>query len=331
MQISLSNTNNFDSAFAKMKADTTLNIQNICNDIDDLLINKKIKKDSTNKALKIQKTLKNYPLQWKTDQNLLNNSFILEELLSSYLLKIRIILINIYREIEQNINSTVYKEQNNLILYLKNLVKEIKEDKTIEFNYEDYDFSINKTIDFFKDIFESTSRKVKDAANIFPERIEILKEKDLNNFFEIQFEDKEVDKISVSRLVDYITQSELIDNLEKSFSELPEKIKEINSVTLECIDYLSSTFRKISLEKNLDKLDIIDLINYQLNKIEKETYKTNHLKEWLSDYLNERINTFNNNLSLITFLKSADDLLQHSRDYNRKKRIFKLKRFWLRK
>ena len=331
MQISLSNTNNFESAFAKMEADTTSNIQNICNDMDDLLINKKIKKDSTNKALKIQKTLKDYPLQWKTDQNLLNNSFILEELLSSYLLKIRIILINIYREIEQNINSTVYKEQNNLILYLKNLVKEIKEDKTTEFNYEDYDFSINKAIDFFKNIFESTSRKVKEAANIFPERIEILKEKDLNNFFEIQFEDKEVEKISVSRLVDYITQSELIDNLEKSFSELPEKIKEINSVTLECIDYLSSTFRKISLEKNLDKLDIIDLINYQLNKIEKETYKTNHLKEWLSDYLNERINTFNNNLSLITFLKSADDLLQHSRDYNRKKRIFKLKRFWLRK
>ena len=330
-QIGNFNSNFFKSVFEKMKTDTDLSIQKICNDLDDLLINKRIKKDSSNKALKIRKTLSEYPLQWKTDQDLLNNSLILEQLLNLYLLKIRIVLINIYREIEQKINSTVYKEQNDLIIYLKNLAKELKEDKSLEFKYKDHDFFIEKITGFFKDIFESTSRKVKSTAAIFPKSIEILKDDNLNNFPEIQFQEKEVDKINVARLVDYITQSELIDNLEKSYNELPDKIEEINSATIECINYLTFTFNNLDREKNYDKLDIIDLINYQINKIEKKITETNQLKDKLFDHLNERINTFKNDLSLITFLKSADDLMQYSRDYEWKKRLFKIKRFWLRK
>ncbi|MCD4773242.1 MAG: hypothetical protein K8R41_07670 [Bacteroidales bacterium] len=326
-----SNSTSFTSVFDKMRTDTALSIQNICNDLDDLLINKRIKKDSFNKALKIRKALTDYPHQWKTDQNLINNSLILEQLLNLYLLKIRIVLINIYREIEQKINSTIYKKQIGLVIYLKNLVKELKEDKTIEFKYEVDDFSINKITASFYDIFESTSRKVKAAAVIFPESIEILKDEDLNNFLEIQFEEKEVDKINVRRLIDYITQSELIDNIEKSYSELPDKIKEINSSTIECINYLSITFNNTDNEINYDKLDIIDLINYQINKMEKTISETNQLKDKLFDHLNERINTFRNNLALITFLKSSDNLMQDSREYKRKKILFKIKRFWLRK
>ncbi len=276
-------------------------------------------------AKSIRKFVLTVPKQWQRNQILLFNSIKLELGLLAFTTKLRTILNDVANEIDQTFNNHFISHEIKIRDQLLSFLKKLVEDNSVKFNPEALgDLEEREKIQaYFNQLIEKTFRKIKLATSVLPENIELMAEDSLNNFFSLQYKSIESIDISVSQLMDYILQSEFVEPLQKSVSQLPHKLEQLNTTVNEIVRNLTFSIEKES-EKVKDGIpkseQVVPIFEKQIKLLEIEINKSIDLKSQIQNLLNERLNTFEDRLSYHSFIKSATNLKQYMREIKSRKR-----------
>lgn len=302
-------------------------IKKISADVDHLNANRLLKENNfdNQSAKNIRKFIISVPAKWHRNQVLLFNAVKIELGLLAFTNKLRTILGDVAVEVEQTFNMHFISHEIEIRNQLKILAEKISTDNTGKFNPEILsDLEQREKVQaYFNQLIEKTFRKIKLATSVLPENIELMSEASMNNFANKQYKNIESVDISISQLIDYMLQSEFVEPLQKSVSQLPHKLEKLNTSVNEIIRNLTFSFEKESEEAkdgNPKSEILVPLIEEQVKLLDIEIEKSIELKSQTLKLLSERLNTFEDRLSYHSFIKSASNLKKYMREIESRKR-----------
>ena len=275
----------------------------------------------------IRQFIKSIPVSWQRNQGLLFNSDLLEIALLSFNTKLRLIFKNVTEEFGQLYNDYIIDKQNSFQVFLQDQVSEFKTGQDFKFKADGFtDFENRELIQaYFNQLTENTSRRIRLATSTLPESIELMDEASLNEFYSRQFKSITSVNISVSKLMDYLLQTEFVEPLQVSLSALPQKIEKASMANREALRNLTFALDPENEKAGGSKLsteNIIEIFNRQLKDHKAELAKSEELKLLVSRIFRERLNSFEDKLFFHSFIKSANNLKQYSRDIESRKRSY---------
>jgi amino acid transporter len=310
-----------------LKGETKL-IQQLSDNLSKINPNKYIVEDDElkSKVKKLSNRILSLPGTWKNNQSYFYNATILEFSLMNFSTNIKSVFSDIHDKVSDKVNSQFLLKYKQLIKFLEDYdINQVSETSPFEYNFEPVD--LNEISQFFRSILEETLRKTKTFASQFPESVVVMNDESLNSYTKLQYKNIETVTISVSRLLDYLIQIEIIEPLQNEFEILPEKYhgKDIN--TQDIIRLISFT-----LQQSTD--DPIEDFEGEINPVEffegqKQKVQSNHdillkLKEEFELVLEERLNAVINKLSYASFTQTAQNLKQYVKGQESRKRLVKV-------
>ncbi len=265
------------------------------------------------------------PDVWRRNQTLLFNSSLLELALLSFNTKLRLIFNTVIKEFIQLYQYTVIDKQQHFQTYLGQQLTALQDDTNYKFNPESFtEFENREQIQsYLNQVIENTFRKIKLAASTLPENIELMDESALNNFYKEPFKNANPVTISVSKLMDYLLQSEFLEPLQESFAELPQKIEKVSTVnqeTLRNIAFALEAGDDNQHENGAGKEKMAVVFRQQMEWHSEEMKKSQELQKQITNIFRERLNGFEDKLFLHSFVKTANNLRQYIRDIESRKR-----------
>jgi len=307
-------------------------LQNLSSELNGMNANRALNKyyyDGESRK-NIRQFIGSIPASWQRNQNLLFNSILLEIALLSFNTKLRLIFKNVTEEFSQLFDLHINDQQKSLELFLKTQIAKIQANEAYKFNPDDFnDFENRELIQAnFNQLIENTFRRIRLATSTLPDNVELMDEASLSAFYASQFKSIASVNISVSKLMDYLLQSEFVEPLQKSLSGLPQRIEKATTVNQEIIRNLTFV---IDLERekaggaNLPTEKLGEIFKHQLAEHEKEILKSKDLQILISRIFRERLNGFEDKLFYHSFIKSANNLRQYIRESESRKRWYRIR------
>jgi amino acid transporter len=304
-------------------------LQKLSNELDGLNANEALKKyyyDGESRK-NIRKFIKSIPASWQRNQTLLFNSVLLEISLLSFNTKLRLIFKNVSNEFSNLFEQHVIDQQKKFESFFIEQLASIENNKDFRFNPEGFNEYENRELiqAYFNQLTENTFRRIRLASSSLPETIEVLEESSSAEFYSRQFKSIESVSISVSKLMDYLLQSEFVEPLQESLAALPKKIEKatmVNSEALRSMTFALELEREKTGTVGLSEEKTIEIISRQLSELRQELTRSEELKVQISRIFQERLNSFEDKLFYHSFIKAANNLKQYIREIESRKRWF---------
>ncbi len=279
-------TNHFNSLIKKV------------NDID---CNRHIKEHKSYKKIinKTKAKLFLVPEKWAKNQKLLYNatSFELKLLSISSIVKttLKNSVANLETSTKENILST-YTELSNVI---STDIDESKIPKTIDLSGFEMVLSLEK---------DKIAKSLQKLINNSPDKVEVFAPEDLNEFKETQYEGIISSKVSVSQLLEYIIQQEILKEWDSFIDDFKAKITQsVNNVnnSIRLLSFILSH----SENKNTDEFN--KNIDEQKHIINSEINLINSLLQDMEDRHLSILSNASQNFEYYAFIKTASNLKQY--------------------
>ncbi len=290
--------------------------------------NPDIKKQKSGMIKNLCKNISNVPERWASNRFLLYNGAIIE--IKLFLIKYRLqkIIDKTLAEIQQTADDKINSKLRKLDTYINKYIRELKNDKSVEFVLPDNELQLDEKNDFklsLNKITDKANRNIKAIVNKLPETTEFLSAGSLNEVTNIIFEEVNTVSISTYQLVDYYVQSNLLEPLLSITETLPADIHEATSKIKDTVRLISLGSIKTELlstddevlydldspESYRDRSDFVLFAEEQLKIIRKIV---NHIKEIIESVqqeLNEHITLTSDELSIYRLLKTPDKYKQY--------------------
>ncbi|MBE0638512.1 MAG: amino acid permease [Bacteroidales bacterium] len=262
------------------------------------------------------------PAKWNSNQKLLVNDIQLELGLFTLVSKMKII----FRETEHDIASAfdeyiVYR-QNEIRKQLLDQHRKIKSNPRFTFSlatFRELEHSAVMQV-LFNQLIQNTFNKVKQASLLLPEKIEIMDPETRKALHAVQFTNVTTQTIFVSRLLDYLLQSEFVDSVQKSLGEISEKLIPIKTTTneiLRSLDFLLNPDSEIKNGEMPAHEQTEKIFTDHIAQLDKEIERSTQLKNTVVMMFHERLHTFEDKLTFYSFIENANNL----KDYIRQREI----------
>ncbi|MFW6019844.1 MAG: amino acid permease [Bacteroidales bacterium] len=259
---------------------------------------------------KTTKWLSGIPQKWYSNQILFYNSILLETYLLQFSSRVQTIFNDIRKETETKLQTLTDKKQQQILDRVNNLLIH-KQEQELQLEQElDFDEN-NHYYNFFRNILDSASRRIRLGARLFPASITLMSEDSFNEFHNQQYSKVTTVRLSINRFMDYLIQSELIGPLQNITQKLPETITQNNRQIREHVRMLDFSFSENKEEFNEEEMT--DFIHHHARNIEAVIKQTRKLREETVLQLSERTSSFAEDLQFSIFRHKAF----HSRQYIR--------------
>ncbi|MCF8332056.1 MAG: ATP-binding protein, partial [Bacteroidales bacterium] len=280
---------------------------------------------SNNKDLRRRlRWLAGIPAKWKRNQELFFNSAILDTYLLTFSTRIQTIFNDISYETELKLKDRIEKKQQIILDQVNDLLMH-KPESNLQME-ENLDFDSDSSYyNFFRTILDSASKRIRLGSRLFPNGITLMTEGSFNEFHERQYSGINTARLSVSRLMDYLIQNELIAPLQDLTQKVPVKIIQYNKIIREEVRLLDFTLSE-KQNKFSDEY-ISDFIYKRSQKIKDTIEKTQILTNETLLKLRERISSFSNNLQFAVFSHKAFHSRQYILNHERKRRDIHFRKF----
>lgn len=285
-------------------------LNNISKKLDDYYSLKGATTDhSNNKDLRRRlRWLAGIPAKWKRNQELFFNSAILDTYLLTFSTRIHTIFNDISYETEIKLKNNTEKKQQIILDQVNDLLMHTPEANLQMEENLDFD-SDNSYHNFFRTVLDSASKRIRLGSRLFPVSITLMTEETFNEFHDRQYSRINTARLSVSRLMDYLIQNELIAPLQDLSKNVPAKIIQNNKIIREEVRLLDFTLTEKQDEHNDEQIS--DFIYKRSQKIKDIHEQTKILENETLLKLRERVSSFSNNLQFSVFSHKAF----HSRQY----------------
>lgn len=162
--------------------------------------------------------------------------------------------------------------------------------------------------ELFNQLIQHTFNKIKEASKILPEQVEVIDNASIRDFQDIQFQQIQTKTIYVSRMLDFLLQSEFADEVKESISNISEKLLRLKTATNEIPRTLDFILNPEVIKKNEKKLtteEKITLIKRHAELIDVEITNALELKNNIVQIFRNRFNTIGEKLTLYSFVDNA--------------------------
>ncbi len=271
------------------------------------------------------------PSKWQSNQKLLSNALMLDLGLISLISKMKVVFYNTGNEIENIFEEQIVGKQLEIKSLLNDFVHKAYTDPKIAFNLKKIPEIEPQTViqSLFNHLMQQTFNKIKQAARLLPDKVELMEEDSVNSSHKTQFQNVETTDILVSRLTDFMFQSEFADPVQRTLDDISAKLLNIKSSTNEIIrsiDFRLNPDDEKQSDTQLPAIEIEQIITAHLDHLDQEIEKTRQLKSTLTKMFSERMNTFEDKLTFYAFIENAINL----KDFVRQREIIEGWR-WMRR
>ena len=290
--------------------------------LNELRINASIPKIHSRKILKQKKDLALIPEKWFANQNLILNNLYLEVALFSFGDNIEMIFYDTASDIE---NVIEYNLLNTLYSFEELLnQQELNPEKIIAY-ITDNDFSIGSLKVALKDIIENAFSRVSKVSSDFPEHLILMSEDSINKFHQQQYNNVDEIDVFVRRLIDSISQKEIIsplqDNIKNISDELELILLRLNNLLKQIIFGISDeSFESDYKTKQQSVIDIED----EKRKFHEEIDNIRRHMVLIKNFYRDRTAALESALSLTSFIRNIKNLTQYVKEQEKKKRLYKV-------
>ncbi|MBN2729610.1 MAG: amino acid permease [Bacteroidales bacterium] len=252
---------------------------------------------------------------WKQHQELGANIVLLQ----LTLLKLHLRLKNLFREQSMDthlrIKETLESHYDKAIAGTEKFVLACEKGKKSEFSFEQND-TILQEIKRIQKITEQILYKLRPVLNKLPESIQLMSGEVFNNYNEIGFKEAKTIKLSVSRLIDYIIQNEILEPMEKSIAEYSIELGESYSKVQMHLRFIAFTSESIDNKDGQYCIQIRD----RLEELKQEKEKLKKINTRFNLQVGERMNATAELLSVSKFIKTAANIKQYVKVQESRKR-----------
>lgn len=275
----------------------------------------------------IRRYLDSLPEKWLDNQKLLTNAILLDLSLISLNGKIKVLLNEAEHEIVESFDQHIIIRQNEIKSQLHDHLRKMKDNPDLEFNLKSIPELEHHLVvqALFNQLMQQTLNKIKQAARALPDKTDLMEPELLRGLHANQFKAVGSLTIYVSRLIEFVLQSEFVDSVQKSLSDVSGKLLPIKSATNEVIRSLDFRLNPDSAGREVESLTVDQkqaIITDHVQQLELEIEKATQLKNTLIKMFHERINTFEDKLTFFSFIDQSNYL----REYIRQREISKGRR-----
>lgn len=277
------------------------------------------------KPAKIRRFFDELPAKWRYNQKLLSDDILFELGLFSLVSKIKIIFSEAEYDIDRAFEEHIIQRQIEIRKNLSDHFRKIKSNPNLEFslaNIPELEHSVVMQ-ELFNQLIQNTFNKIKQASVMMPEKAEIMDSETRRALHAVQYKKVTTQVIYVSRLLDYLLQSEFVDSVKKSLSEVSEKLIPIKTTTNEIVRSLDFRLNPDSEQKNGKKLTLEDkekIFAGHIAQLDKEIEIAKQLKNTVLMMFHERLHTFEDKLTFYSFIEGAHHLNDSVRQQEIRKR-----------
>ncbi len=306
-------------------------VETIATEMDQLNANRAFsrKEFDDRSARSIRRFILSIPPLSQQNQRLFFNSIKLELGLLAFTTKLRAVFHDLAAEAGRTFERNYIKQEIEIRNRLVNFSQQLKEGQAVKYMPESFgEMKERETFQaYFNQLVEKTFRKIKLAGSVLPQSIELMADSSVNNFAQQQFRGIASINIAVAEFMDYMLQSEFVEPVQKSLANMPQKLERISTATNEVIRNLTFGIEKLNEESKDGKPEtkaLIVLVDEHIKLFNLEIDKSADARTQILYLFNERLNTFEDRLSLHAFVKSATNLKQYIRDIESRKRWYYL-------
>jgi hypothetical protein len=280
----------------------------------------------TNKArLVIRKFLEGLPDKWLSNQKLLSNAVVLELGLISLIGKIKVLFTDAEAEIGNTFEEHIINRQKEIKAQFTEHVEKAKANPDVTFNLSSIPEIEHHLViqTLFNQLMQQTFNKIKQAARLLPDKIELMDQESQKYLYQVQFKSIGSLSILVSRLIDFMLQSEFVEPLQKSLADVSAKLLPVKASTNEIIRSLDFKLNPETGSNSAEQLTAgqrQQIVGEHVAQLEKEIEKAVELKTTILKMFRERLNTFEDKLTFYSFIENANNLKDYIRQSEIKKR-----------
>jgi amino acid transporter len=283
-------------------------------------------KYKTNEAkLVIRKYLEGLPDKWLNNQKLLSNAIMLELGLISLIGKIKVVFTEAEAEIGNTFEEHIINRQREIKTQFTEYAEKVKENPDTTFNLNNISEVEHHLViqTLFNQLMQQTFNKIKQAARMLPERIELMDQDSQKYLSQVQFKSVGSLSILVSRLIDFMLQSEFVEPLQGSLADVSAKLLPVKTSTNEIIrslDFRLNPDTETKADEQLTASQKQKIIVEHVAQLDMEIKKAVELKKTILKMFRERLNTFEDKLTFYSFIENANNLKNYIRQREIKKR-----------
>lgn len=258
---------------------------------------------------KMLQVLSAFPHKWNKKQQLLSDELLLELSLFSLLFKIKTIFTEASNETEQAFDEHIIRKQ----WKIRDQLRELLADPDRVFNPSmivevDHQL-VMQTL--FNHLVQNTFNRIKQASTLMPESIEILDTKTRNVLKTDDVKELSTETIYVSRLLDLMLQSEFVESVQQSLSEISEKLNQIKTTTNELIrslDFRLNHEQHLTGNRTLTRTQKAQIYTEHITQLENIISQSDKLKNQVQMMFRERLATFEDKLTFFPFIQNAANI-----------------------
>jgi uncharacterized protein YbcI len=280
---------------------------------------------TTEARLGIRKFLEGLPEKWLSNQELLSNAVALDLGLISLIGKIKVVFTDAETEIGNTFEEHIINRQKEIKAQFTDYAEKAKANPDVSFNPgnipEIEHHLVIQTL--FNQLMQHTLNKIKQAARLLPDKLELMDQESQKYLHQVQFKSIGSLSILVSRLIDFILQSEFVEPLQKSLADVSAKLLPVKASTNEIIrslDFKLNPDTDSNPSEPLAAGQIQQIVGEHVAQLEKEIDKAVELKTTILKMFRERLNTFEDKLNFYSFIENANNLKDYIRQSEIKKR-----------
>ncbi|MEA3504103.1 MAG: hypothetical protein U9R32_02790, partial [Bacteroidota bacterium] len=265
------------------------------------------------------------PEKWYQNQNLILNNLYLKVVLFEFSDNLK----RIFYDTVSDMQNIIKRDFLDIVADFDSVLneKELKTEKIKEYIAEN-DFTIGQIKVKLKDSLESFFRRVRNASSSFPEHIILMSEEAFNNYYTQQFGDAETKDVFVSRLINYISQKEIINPLQEyitdTTSELEKNSKRIRDLIKQITFGISDEKSESDLKNSVDSNVNIDI---EKKSLSEELKKISIQIALMENFFRDRISVLESVLTLTSFTKNIQNLTQYVKEQESKERRYKMREY----
>jgi amino acid transporter len=279
--------------------------------------NKKAKRELANLLSTTNCSVTDISKYWKQHQHLAANIILLQ----LHLLRMHFRIKKSIKEISKFCLDEVLNPIEN---YYKKNIDSLR--KLENLSLENTDLSENpetviERINYLHKIPDEFAFKVRPFIQKMPESLFLMDNEFFNNYNEVGFKDAKSIKISVSRLLDYLLQNEITDNLQEIIGKYAIEIGEMHEKFQDKMRY----FGFLMEAGNEEKAKLSEEIAKELVELNDYEAKIRKLNSRFLLQLEERVTATEELLSVSKFIKTALNIKEYVKEQESKKRRFTIK------
>ena len=311
--------NNFQKMLDALFLGLNHSMQSVAKDLDNLqsnhLLRKKLK--IARKQPSIRNKILEAPDYWQKNQQLITNFFIEDLHLKSIGNRIETIVERLLADILMSIDGNYTKPLENLT----GDIKQIENRKDDKLTWNPVDEEIIDT----RSLFSAFLKDIQTALEELPDEIEVISEESFQKLEQDQFTEVTTVSVSLNRYIEFLTETELIEPLQKQINAMSPELQKANDVAQEVVRLVNYNLSGVA-DDNIATESLSSVSASAIDRLQKVIKQVEEIRDSVKQHFEKQSQAVFEKMNPVLVSRAVGELKQTIRTQEGLKYLGKVKK-----